>query len=127
MKLKYFNRIKQFMIRLYRNNLFLGHNFEKKDNNTQVKCHVCNSHKESRVELLLNCSTINKLLQLMIRTLKKAGCLANGCVIDMFLFIEYPVNSIENITLMFTWKHIYNSKFSCNPLTEKLYMHTYKD
>ena len=78
------------------------------------------------VENRVKCSIINKLLQLMIRTLKKARCLANGCVIDMFLFTEYPVNSIENITLMFTWKHIYNSKFSCNPLTEKLYMHTYK-
>ena len=102
MKLKYFNRIKQFMIRLYRNNLFLGHNYEKKDDNNQVRCHVFNTHKESRIELLLKCSIINKLLQLMIRTLKKAGCLASGCSMDMFLFNDYPVNSIENITLIFT-------------------------
>ena len=53
MDIRYFNKIKQFMIRLYRNNLFLGHNYENKDNNTQVSCHVCNTHKESRVELFI--------------------------------------------------------------------------
>ena len=34
----------------------------------------------------------------------------------MFLFKNYPINSIENISLMFTWKHIYNSKYSNDSL-----------
>ena len=44
---------------------------------------------------------------------EKAGGLQNGCKFYMFLFKNYPINSIENISLMFTWKHIYNYKY-CN-------------
>ena len=126
MKLKYFNRIKQFMIRLYHNNLYLGHNLDKNSGDTQIKCHLCKNHKESRVGLFLNCSVTNKLLQLIIRILKKSGCLASGCIIEMFLFAKYPISSIENITLMFTWKYLYNSKFAQTSMTERLYLHTYK-
>ena len=62
----------------------------------------------------------------MNRILKKAGCLTNGCKIDMFLFDKYPVNIIENITLMFTWKFIYNNKFTDCPLKERPYMRAYE-
>ena len=62
----------------------------------------------------------------MIRILKKAGCLSNGCKIDMFLFQRYPIDSIENITLMFTLKYIYNSKFNEQPLTEKAFLLAYR-
>ena len=48
--------------------------------------------------------------------LRKAGILNNGCQIDMFIFKGYPINSVENIVLMFTWKHIYNSKFTSETL-----------
>ena len=126
MNIKYFNRIKQFMIRLHRNNLFLGHNYENKDSSKPANCYACNTHKQSRVKLMLNCSTTNKLLQPVIRILKKAGCLSNGCKIDMFLFDKYPVNLIENITLMFTWKYVYNSKFTGSPLTERPYIRAYE-
>ena len=34
----------------------------------------------------------------------------------MFIFKNYPISSIENISLMFTWKHIYNSKFTSEAL-----------
>ena len=99
MNIKYFNRIKQFMIRLYRNNLFLGHNYKNKNSITPANCYACNNHRESRVELMLNCGTTNKLLQLVIRILKKAECLSNGCKIDMFLFDKYPVDSIEKMEI----------------------------
>ena len=62
----------------------------------------------------------------MIRILRKAGCLKNGCKIDMFLFNRYPVNSLENITLMFTMKLIYNHKFMDQPLTEKSFLMAYR-
>ena len=62
----------------------------------------------------------------MIRILRKAGCLKNGCKIDMFLFERYPINLIENITLMFTWKHIYNNKFVDQSLSEISYLRTYR-
>ena len=62
----------------------------------------------------------------MIRILKKAGCLSNGCKIDMFLFDRYLFDSIENITLMFTWKFIYNSKFTGCLLSGRPYMTAYE-
>ena len=62
----------------------------------------------------------------MIRVFRKAGCLSTGCKIDMFLFDRYPVSSIENITLMFTWKFIYNSKFTVCPLKERTFLGAYR-
>ena len=59
---------------------------------------------------MLNCPRKNKLLQFLIRILRKAGGLQNGCKIDMFMFQNYPIESIENSSLMFTWKH--NSKYN---------------
>ena len=38
------------------------------------------------------------------------------------MFEKYPIYSIENITLMFTWKFIYNSKFTGCPLSGRPYM-----
>ena len=73
MTLNYFNRIKRFMIRLLRNNLFLGNKATNKIQDTIIKCYACNSHPESRTELHLNYPMTNKLLQFLIRVLKKAG------------------------------------------------------
>ena len=112
LNLKYFNRIKQFMLRLYRNNLFLGNKGKKSDSNEIFKCFSCRNHIENRMETLLNCSRSNSILQYLIRILKKAGILSRGCQIEMFVFKEYPISSTENISLMFTWKYIYNSKFN---------------
>ena len=71
MSINYFNRIKQFMIRLYRNNLFLGDKSSNQIQDAIIKCNACNMHPESRIELLLNCSMTNKLLQFLIRILRK--------------------------------------------------------
>ena len=38
---------------------------------------------------------------------------------------RYPVNSIEHVTLMFTWKFIYNKKFLDQSLNEKSYLRAY--
>ena len=51
MSLIYFNRIKQFMIRLYRKNLLLGNKSSNKIQDTIIKCYACNAHPESRIEL----------------------------------------------------------------------------
>ena len=100
--------IKQFIIRLYRNKLFVD---------TIMKCFVCNKHNESRTELLLNCSMTNKLPQFLIRILRKVDGLMNNCRVDMFLFKDYPINSIENSSSMFTWKYVYNCKYNkCSPV-----------
>ena len=72
MSLKYFNRLKQFMIRLYRNNLFLGDKSSNKMQDIIIKCYACNAHPDSRIELLLNCSMTNKMVQFLIRILRAA-------------------------------------------------------
>ena len=112
LSLNYFNRIKQFMLRLYRNNLFLGNKGKKSDSNEIVKCFSCGDHIENRMETLLNCSRSNSILQYLIRILRKAWILNRGCQIEMFIFKEYTISSAENISLMYTWKYIYNSKFN---------------
>ena len=78
MNLNFFNRIKQFMIRLYRNNLFLGDKTKNGQKNGITTCFACDNHPENRVETLLNCSRSNKILQFLIRVMKKAGILNNG-------------------------------------------------
>ena len=110
MSLNFFNRIKQFMIRVFWNNLYLGDKSNKQTNVVQ-KCFSCGNHTENRVEVMLNCARTNSILHFLIRVLRKSGGLQYGCKIDMFLSKNYPINSIENISLMFTWKHIYNSKY----------------
>ena len=55
MSLKYFNRIKQFMMRLFRNNLFLASKSTNKMQNTILKSYACGNHPESRTKLMLNC------------------------------------------------------------------------
>ena len=50
-----FNRIKQFMLRLYRNNLFWGKRANKTDNPDIQRCFLCNLHVENRSEIYLNC------------------------------------------------------------------------
>ena len=62
----------------------------------------------------------------MIRILRKAGCLSNGCKVDMFLFYGYPIDSMENLSLMFTLKFLYNNKFKEEPLNEKIFLLAYK-
>ena len=75
---------------------------------------------------MVNCSRTNKLLQFLIRILRKAGGLKNGCKIDMFMFQDYPIESIENISLMFTWKHVYNSKYNDSSLLRIPFAYAYR-
>ena len=63
----------------------------------------------------------------MVRILRKAGCLGNGCKVEMFLFHRYPIDSMENLSLMFTLKFIYNSKFKEQPFNEKTFLLAYKN
>ena len=52
MSLKYFHRIKQFMIRLYRNNIFFGNKGSGKNLVNTGICYACSGHPELRKELL---------------------------------------------------------------------------
>ena len=62
-KMPYLNRLKQFLLRLLRNNLLLGKRIEKVENPEESLCYICNEHKETRVLLFLGCKIVQKLLQ----------------------------------------------------------------
>ena len=44
----------------------------------------------------------------------------------MFIFKRYPIGSVENIALMFTWKFIYNIEFSSETLLYVPYAYALK-
>ena len=60
-KMPFLNRLKQFMLRLLHNNLFLGKRAYKINNPEESLCFLCNSHKESRVLLFMGCETVKKI------------------------------------------------------------------
>ena len=68
----------------------------------------------------------NKILQFLIRILRKAGGLINGCRVEMFLFKDYSINSTENLSLMFTWKYVYNCKYNKSSPIVKLFSQAYR-
>ena len=48
----------------------------------------------------------------LIHILKEAGLLAMGDKIEMFLFVDYDFNSIENLILITLWDFVYKARFS---------------
>ena len=58
LKMPYLNRLKQFLLRLLRNNLLLGNRIGKNINPEESKCYICGDHKESRVLLFLGCKSV---------------------------------------------------------------------
>ena len=125
-RMPFLNRLKQFMLRLLRNNLFLGKKACKIKNPEESLCFLCNNHRESRVLLFRGCETVKKLLQLLIRILKKAGCLQNSSKIRYITFQDYNFNLIENISLVTLWNFIYNEKFNSGKLQGIPFMFWFK-
>ena len=81
LKMPYLNRLRQFLLRLLRNNLLLGKRAEK------IK-----SPEESRVMLFLGCKNVQEKNEFLKRVLKKAGFLKKGC--EMSLFFSKNTTSI---------------------------------
>ena len=125
-EMPFLNRLKQFMLRLLRNNLLLGKRAYKIKNPEESLCFLCNNHRETRVLLFRGCETVNRLLQLLITILKKAGCLHSGNKIGVFIFTDYNFNSIENISLVKHWNFIYNTKFNSGKLQGIPFMFWFK-
>ena len=113
-KMPFLNRLKQFMLKLLRNNLYLVKRAVKIKNPEESLCFLCNSHRESRVLLFLGCETVKNLLQLLIRILMKAVCLQNGNRMGLFVFRDYNFNSIDNISLVTLWPlQYFDSRHIC--------------
>ena len=73
LKMPYLNRLKQFLLRLLRNNLLLGNRAKNVKSTEESKCYICNDHKETRVMLFLGCKIVQEKTEFLIRVLKKAG------------------------------------------------------
>ena len=80
----YLNRLKQFFIRLLRNNLFLGKKSKKIANSDPNWCFICKKHPEKRVPLFYFCKKVQSLVQYLIKILKRAGRLGAGHSIEIF-------------------------------------------
>ena len=72
-KTPYFNRLKQFYLRLIRNNLYIG-----KNNNASPSCFICTKHPERRFPVMLTCEPVKRLTSILINILKTAGLLRLG-------------------------------------------------
>ena len=99
------------MLKLLRNNLYLGKSACKVINPEVSLCYLCNDHRVSRTSQFLGCDIVKKQVQFLTRVLKKAGFLQNGNKIGLFIFENYDFNSIENIALVTLWKFVHNTKF----------------
>ena len=97
-KMPYLNRLKQFLLRLLRNNLLLGKRAEKVKNPVESKCYICGQHKESRVLLFLECKKIQEMTQFLTRVLKKAGFLKKGCEMSLF-FLQVIISTLSKTYL----------------------------
>ena len=111
LKTPYLNRLKQFYLRLIRNNLFFGKKCKTVTNTDPSLCFMCGRHQERRVPILYSCEVVCKLTQTLIEILKRANLLKNGTQMEIFLFKCYEFNSIENLSLVLLWNYVYKSKF----------------
>ena len=106
------------MLRLLRNNLFLGNKAQKTNDSEINMCFICGQHIEKRISLLFFCEKIKEMTQYLIRVLKRSGFLKNRHQIGLFLFKSYKFNTIEYLTLATLWNYIYKLKFSSEKFAE---------
>merc|ERR1711989_210288 len=69
----YYNRLKQFFLRLLRNNLFFG----KTKYNISPACAVCGKHPEKRIPVLMICEVTVSLVRRLTHLLKEANLLSH--------------------------------------------------
>ena len=80
-KTPYLNRLKQFFLRLLRNNLFIG----KTKYGLSPTCVICGKHPEKRIPVLLTCEVTVSLVRHLIHSLREADLLNHGCKIESSL------------------------------------------
>ena len=107
-KTPYLNRLKQFFLRLLRNNLFFG----KSKHNPPPSCVICGKHPEKRIPALMICEVSVSLVKQLSNFLREAGLLNQGDNIECFLYKAYKFNSIENLSLVILWDFIYKARFT---------------
>ena len=106
-KTPYLNRLKQFFLRLLRNNLFFG----KTKYNTSPTCVICGQHPEKRIPALMICDVTVSLVNRLTGALREANLLRNDDAIECFLFKSYSFNTAQNLSLVFLWDFMYKARF----------------
>ena len=96
-KTPHFNRLKQFYLRLVRNNIFIGKNVS---NNIPPSCFICAKHPERRIPIMFSCEPFKKLTLTLIEIIQSAGLLRLGDTIEILLFTEYEFDYVENLVLI---------------------------
>ena len=127
LRLNNFNKIQEFFIRLFQNNLFLNNRAHQWNKDNNQNCWTCNGHIKSCMHLFVNCACTTFIFAFPTRILTKAGYLCNGTVVELFILKEYPIDSMENISLLFLWKFMYSEKFLNGIPNEKAFAHAYRD
>ena len=103
----YLNRLKQFFLRLLRNNLFFG----KTKYNTSPACVICGKHPEKRIPALMICEVTVSLVNRLTLVLKEANLLRNDDNIECFLYKAYNFNTAQNLSLVMLWDYMYKARF----------------
>ena len=103
---RYFNRLKQFYLRLMRNNLYLG-----KISNAKNLWFIFEKHPKRRFPVMFTCEPVRDLTAKVIQILKSAGLLRLGDNIEMFLFSEYTFDTLENWVPFTLWDYLYKLRF----------------
>ena len=111
-KTPYLNRLKQFFLRLIRNNLYIGKSTRGSNNSKSQDCIICGKHPEKHIPMLFSFDIVKQLTSQLINTLREASLLEKGSNIEICLFKEYYFNSIENLTLVNLWDYIYKACFN---------------
>ena len=71
-------------------------------------------------------SSTLSIFNFLTRILAKTGFLSNCTVVELFIFKDYPIDSMENISLIFLWNFMYTEKFSNGIPNKKAFTHAYK-
>ena len=86
LKIKHFNKIKEFVIRLYRNNLYLNTRSYKWNKEKSNLCSNCKNKLETRIHIFQACSTIKDLPAFFERILTSVGLLQSVNMNYFFLY-----------------------------------------
>jgi hypothetical protein len=111
LNMKHHNYLKQFMIKLFRNNLYFK-NVTSKFTDTGLQCHSCKTNEENRTHFFL-CKIHNEILQKLFKCFINLKILKRAPEISPFFFNNtMPINHPSNILFIAVAKFMYNLRYS---------------
>ena len=111
LSMKYHNYLKQFMMKLFRNNLYFK-NITSKFSDSGIICNSCKEHPENRPHFFLceKHSTIFEKLNACFINLKLLK--SSPSITPHFYNSTLSINHPTNLILIFTMKFMYNLRFN---------------